>query len=164
MTTLYFTIKKQELFDLIQKSYPSSYELYESVKKDFPRMQVKLNGAVQKNLGEFVQWIKEHDNKYLFPVLLLCNQNAHFYYYEKLYTILAKYNYHLVSRTTAPPVSLCTHITLLPIMKQICVKNDYDVVELEPVNENCIVKKSIHIEMIVDLCYSGEVMIRVQLF
>lgn len=163
-TTLYFTIKKHELFDLIQKSFPSAYDLYESVKKDFPRMQVKLNGVVQHRLCDFVQWMKEHEPSYLYTVLLLCNQNAHFYYYEKLYTILAKYNYHLVSRSNTPPFSLCTNITLLPIMKQVCVQNDYNVIELETGDSNHVIKKAIQVEMIVDLCSSGDVMIRVRLF
>jgi hypothetical protein len=163
-TTLYFTIRKQELFDLIQKSFPSAYDLYESVKKDFPRMQVRLNGTVQHQLCDFVQWIKKNEVAYLVPVLLLCNQNAHYYYYEKLYTVLAKYNYHLVSSTQTVPFSLCTNITLLPIMKQVCVQNQYDVIELETPSENCVIKKKIHVEMIVDLCSSEDVMIRIRLF
>jgi hypothetical protein len=169
-TSLYFTLKKQELYMLIQKSYRDSLDLYDAVKKDFPRMSVRLNGFLQSDLTEFVQWIRNYDMQYLQPILLLCNQNAHYYYYEKLYNILVKHDYHLVTRsydafkTAVPPLPLETNVTLLPIMKQVCVKNEYEVIEIAEPEHDKIVRKRMNVEMIVDLCQSSDVLIRVHLF
>lgn len=174
-TSLYFTLKKQDLYMLIQKSYRDSLELYDAVKKDFPRMRVRLNGVDQSDLTEFVQWIRNYDSQYLHPILLLCNQNAHYYYYEKLYNILAKHDYHLVTRThvtplldsynpkSAPPLPLETNVTLLPIMKQVCVKNEYEVIEVLPPENDKVIRKRMNVEMIVDLCQSTDVLIRIHL-
>jgi len=170
-TSLYFTLKKHELYDMIQKSYRDSLELYDAVKKDFPRMRVKLNGVMQSNLTEFVHWIRNYDIQYLQPILLLCNQNAHYYYYEKLYNILSKHDYHLVTRsyTTDEPMNpmqmpLATDITLLPIMKQVCVRNEYEVIEIIPPSADKVVRKRMNVEMIVDLCQSSDVLIRIHLY
>jgi hypothetical protein len=159
---IFFSIPKNELFDLINKSFMDAIQLLEAVKKDFNRMTVYYNGNKETEYILFLQKIIEHSDL-LNYILLLCNQNAHFYYYNKLYTILSKYGYHIVQSLNNNDASLITDIKINPFIKQIVLSNSYKVIEIDN-NSDIKLKKNMTVDMIVNLSCNDDVLFRINLF
>ena len=137
-------------------------QLLEAVKKDFNRMTVYYNGNKETEYILFLQKIIEHSDL-LNYILLLCNQNAHFYYYNKLYTILSKYGYHIVQSLNNNDASLITDIKINPFIKQIVLSNSYKVIEIDN-NSDIKLKKNMTVDMIVNLSCNDDVLFRINLF
>jgi|688.fasta_scaffold499492_2 hypothetical protein len=159
---IHFSISKNELFELISKSFTDSIQLLEAVKKDFHRMSVFYNGNKELDYIIFLQKIINYPDL-LNTILLLCNQNAHFYYYNKLYNILSKYGYHIIQSSSTDVSSLTTNITINPFVKQIVLTNSYKVVEIDN-NSEIKFKKNIIVHMIVNLSCNDDVLYRINLF
>jgi hypothetical protein len=161
---IHFSISKNELFTLIDKSFTDSIQLLEAVKKDFNRMSIIFNNIKQTNYIEFLEKIINIPNLLNF-ILLLCNQNAHFYYYNKLHTILSKYGYYIVqsSSNINDNLSLITNITINPFVKQVVLSNKYCVIEIDK-NSDINVKKNMDVDMIVNLSCNDDILFRINLF
>jgi hypothetical protein len=159
---IHFSISKNELLEMINKSFIDSIQLLESVKKDFNRMTVFYNSNRETNYIKFLQKILDVPNL-LHTILLLCNQNAHYYYYNKLYTILTKYGYHIIQSSNNNIENLITNITINPFVKQIVLENSYRIVEIDTSAEMKL-KKNMNVQMIVNLSCNDDILFRITLF
>jgi len=159
---IHFSISKSELLEIINKSFVDSIQLLESVKKDFNRMTVFYNNVKQDDYIKFLQKIISIPDL-LHTILLLCNQNAHFYYYNKLYTIISKYGYHIIQSSNTNIENLITNITINPFVKQIVLENSYRVVEIDN-NSEIKLKKNMDVKMIVNLSCNDDILFRIMLF
>lgn len=159
---IHFSISKQELLEMINKSFIDSIQLLESVKKDFNRMTIFYNNVKQDDYINFLQKIIIIPDL-LHIILLLCNQNAHYYYYNKLYTIISKYGYHIIQSSNTNLDNLITNIIINPLVKQIVLQNSYRVVEIDT-NAEVKLKKNMEVQMIVNLSCNEDVLFRIKLF
>jgi hypothetical protein len=159
---IHFSIPKNELLELINKSFSDSIQLLDTVKKDYNRMTVYYNSTREESYVNFLQQIINFPDL-LNTILLLCNQNAHFYYYNKLYTILSRYGYHIIQSANNDISTLITNITINPFVKQIVLENSYRIVEID--NNSAIkIKKNMNVYMIVNLSCNDDILFRIVLF
>ena len=77
---IHFSISKNELFELINKSFTDSIQLLEAVKKDFHRMSVFYNGNKEIDYIIFLQKIINYPD--LLHIILLS-----LYYGKTIYHI-----------------------------------------------------------------------------
>ena len=158
---IHFSISKSELLEIINKSFVDSIQLLDCVKKDFNRMSVFYNNTRQEDYIKFLEKIIDLPDL-LHTILLLCNQNAHFYYYNKIYTIISKYGYHIIQSSNTNVDNLITNIIINPLVKQIVLENSYRVVEID--KSEMKIKKNMNVKMIVNLSCNDDVLFRIKLF
>ena len=78
----------------------------------------------------YAEYIKANFPEYLEKILLISNQNAHFYYYNKIFNILSKKDFHLVA-TDNDTKYLITEFTLNTLIKQATLTNKYNVITFD---------------------------------
>lgn len=158
-----FHISKEVFFKSILNGFSSNVELLNAVKNDFPRMDVFINRKQFKIYHLFLETIKNKYPNYLKKILLLTNQNAHFYYYNEIFNILSKHEYHFVSYSAEKNDKkklLKTCFNLSPFIKQACLYNTYNVITVNECNQK--IHRTIMITTIIDLLILDPVLIKIE--
>ena len=157
MTTTYFTISKQLFINSIKESFTDKTTLLNAVKQDVPRMIIKLNGIEYHTYLELLEKLHTKHIEYLDIILLMCNQNAHYYYYEKIFSILQKDNIQLVSCQSK---ELQTLLSFTPLIRQITLKNMYHAMVI---NEHLVkIIRTIKVTLILDLSILDPVIVKIE--
>ena len=95
MSLTTFSISKDVYFSSIRTGFKSNVELLNAVKADFRRIDIIINGKKYTEYHEFLEYIKNTYPNFLEKVLLISNQCAHFYYYNKIFDILSKKDFQI---------------------------------------------------------------------
>ncbi len=151
MSVTTFSISKDVYFKSISSGFKDKIGLVNAVKLDYPRMDVIVNNKKYSEYYEFLEYVKRDYPEYLTKILLLTNQNAHFYYYNKIFDILSKYDFHFVSDDDKNQKDkyLKTQFVLNPIVKQASLFNKYNVISITDNGEK--IHRTLYIKTIVDL-------------
>jgi hypothetical protein len=157
---MHFTLNKTEYINHISSSFNDKTKLLEAVRLDCHRMTISINGVVYDNYLDLLEALDKKYKPYMDIICLFCNQNAHHLYYEKVHNILSKKNIILVSNSdNTDRNSLSTNITILPIIKQISLKNTYQAITIN--SDHVEVLKTIIITIIVDLVLLDDIIVRI---
>jgi hypothetical protein len=151
MSITTFSISKDVYFKSISSGFKDKIGLLNAVRLDYPRMDVIINEKRYKEYFEFLEYVKKDYPEYLTKILLLTNQNAHFYYYNKIFDILSRYDFHFVSDDDNNKNNkyLKTKFTLNPIIKQASLFNKYNVISINDTGEK--IHRTLHIKTLIDL-------------
>ena len=120
-----FNISKEVYFNSISSVFPDNVSILTQVKLDFPRMDIFINKKKINDYHIFLEKIRKDYSDYLEKILLLTNQNAHFYSYNKIFNILSKKDFHIISVISEPNEKkyLCTEFTLNALIKNRCIEH-----------------------------------------
>lgn len=161
MTTT-FTISKEVYFNSISSGFDNNIELLNAVKQDYNRIDIYINEKKIDKYYKFLEFIKMNFPNCLEKILLLSNQNAHFYYYNKIFNIVSKNDFHLV---TSEPDQDCekylkTYFTLNNLIKQAKLVNKYNIVTVDELGKN--IHKTILVTTVIDLVIIDPILIKIE--
>ena len=126
MESVFHVISKEEFMDNI--SYEDKSQLIQAVKKDWNRLNIFINGEKRLRYHEFLILLKAKYKNFLELMLLLSNQNVHYYTYKKLFNILSQVNYHIITNKSCGERNLvATHFNITPVIKQAIIVNTYNI-------------------------------------
>lgn len=159
-----FNISKEVYFNSISAVFPDNVSLLKQVKVDFPRMDIFINKKKINDYHVFLEKIGKDYPDYLEKILLLSNQNAHFYAYNKIFNILSKKDFHIISVLSEPTEKryLCTEFILNSLIKQAVIYNKYKVITLDQENLDKEVYRTLLITTIIDLVILNPILIKIQ--
>lgn len=155
-----FTISKDVYFNSISTGFKDNISLLDAVRMDFPRMDIIVNKKKQECYHSFLEFIKTYYNDYLYKILLLTNQNAHFYYYNKIFEILSKHDYHFVSDDSRSKKYLRTEFNISPFIKQACLYNKYNVITIDDNGHK--IHRTLLITTIIDLVILDPIVVNIK--
>jgi hypothetical protein len=155
-----YFISKDVFFNSIMTGLENNIKLLNQVKNDYPRIDIRINNIRFQFYYQFLDYIVKNYKPYLNKILLLCNQNAYFASYNKIFKILDQYEFHLTSKTLdcKNNKNLKVIIKLTPFFKHAYLYNVYDVWEINHNGERKI--KTICIDTIIDLVTVEPVLIK----
>ena len=157
-----FTIAKDVYFSSIKNGFATNLDLLHAVKTDFNRIDIFINNVQYTEYYKFLEYIKDFYTEYLERILLLANQNAHFYYYNKIFNILSKKDFHLVSSDSVTKF-LKTEFILNNVIKQAVITNKYQVITVDNCkNVDKKIHKTILITTVIDLVILDPIFIKLQ--
>lgn len=157
-----FNISKEVYFNSISAGFSSKVAILNAVKNDYNRMDVCVNGKSIKDYHIFLEYIQQNYPDYLEKILLLTNQNAHFYYYNKIFNILSKKDFHIVScESDKEDVKyLKTEFNLNSIIKQAILYNKYSVITVDEEGDKC--HRTMLVTTVIDLVILDPILIKIQ--
>ena len=131
MKKIYYKVSKDIFINEIK--YKNKVDLIKSVKNDWKRSLVLINNTKYCEFYDFLKRVKGDFNEYLEIILLLSNQSAHFYNYNKIFSILSKYDFHFSTKLDNPDTKskICTEFIITPMIKQAVIKNTYNIYKIE---------------------------------
>tara|TARA_B100000242_G_scaffold294239_1_gene275662 strand:+ start:1674 stop:2174 length:501 start_codon:yes stop_codon:yes gene_type:complete len=159
-----FNISKEVYFNSISSVFPDNVSILTQVKLDFPRMDIFINKKKINDYHVFLEKIRKDYSDYLEKILLLTNQNAHFYSYNKIFNILSKKDFHIISVISEPNEKkyLCTEFTLNALIKQAVIYNKYKVITVDQQDSDKQVYRTLLITTIIDLVILNPILIKIQ--
>lgn len=159
-----FNISKEVYFNSISSVFPDNVSILTQVKLDFPRMDIFINKKKINDYHIFLEKIRKDYSDYLEKILLLTNQNAHFYSYNKIFNILSKKDFHIISVISEPNEKkyLCTEFTLNALIKQAVIYNKYKVITVDQQDSDKQVYRTLLITTIIDLVILNPILIKIQ--
>lgn len=167
--TCFFTIDKSTYLQSIEEAFQNESELHQSVRLDVGRMYLECNGKVYHTYDSFVHRIRQLcvEERIQRLILMLCNQTAHYLYYERVFTTLQKRGIHLVSAhtdlRTSHSHSLSTTLHLTPMLKQVVLQNVYHALQVSEMSSiDTKVLKLIRVSVIIDLNTMDPVLVKLQ--
>jgi len=157
-----FNISKEVYFNSISTGFVDKVSILNAVRQDYNRMDVIINGKKIENYHEFLDYVKKKYPDYLEKILLLTNQNAHFYYYNKIFNILSKKDFHIVSYDSESEdiKYLKTVFNLNALIKQVILYNKYRVITVDNSGQN--LHRTMLITTIIDLVILDPILIKIQ--
>lgn len=164
MSITTFNISKEVYFNSISSGFKDNIALLNAVKTDYNRNEIYINNKLFPEYHEFLQYVKDFFPNLLDKILLLSNQNAHFYYYNKIFNILSKKDFHLIS--LEPKLMnkyIKTYFNLNNLIKQATLVNKYNVVSIDMDQK---IPKKIHktilVTTVIDLVILDPILIKIQ--
>ena len=161
MSLTTFNISKDVYFKIIKNGFKTNIDLLNALRQDFNRIDIIINNKKYDEYHTFLEYVKNNYPNFLEKILLISNQNAHFYYYNKIFNILSKKDFHLVSTDTTSIKYLKTEFTLNNLIKQATLINKYNVITVDS-----SVDKNIHRTMLVttvfDLVILDPILIKIE--
>jgi len=159
-----FNISKEVYFNSISSVFPDTVSILKQVKLDFPRMDIFINKKKFNDYHVFLEKIGKDYPDYLEKILLLTNQNAHFYSYNKIFNILSKKDFHIISGISESNEKryLCTEFILNSLIKQAVIYNKYNVITVDQQDSNNQVYRTLLITTIIDLVILNPILIKIQ--
>ena len=161
MSLTTFNISKDVYFTSIKNGFRTNIDLLNAVKQDFNRIDIIINKKKYEEYYTFLEYIKNNFPSFLEKILLISNQNAHFYYYNKIFNIISKKDFHLVSTDSNSIKYLKTEFTLNNLIKQATLLNKYNVITVDS-----SAKKNIHrtmlITTVIDLVILDPILIKIE--
>jgi hypothetical protein len=126
MESVFHLISKEEFFNTID--FDNKTLLIQAVKKDWNRLNIFINNVKTRHYHEFLLLLKAKYKNYLEIMLCLSNQNVHYYMYRKLFNILSRVNYHVITdKSCAEKNLVATHFNITPVIKQAIIVNSYNI-------------------------------------
>ena len=159
MSLTTFNISKDVYFASIKNGFKSNIDLLNAVRQDFNRIDIFINKKKYTEYYEFLEYIKANFPEYLEKILLISNQNAHFYYYNKIFNILSKKDFHLVA-TDNDTKYLITEFTLNTLIKQATLTNKYNVITVDSVGKT--IHKTMQVTTVIDLIILDPILIKIE--
>lgn len=159
MSLTTFNISKDVYFASIKNGFKSNIDLLNAVRQDFNRIDIFINKKKYTEYYEFLEYIKTNFPQYLEKILLISNQNAHFYYYNKIFNILSKKDFHLVA-TDNDTKYLITEFTLNTLVKQATLTNKYNVITVDTGGKT--IHKTMQVTTVIDLIILDPILIKIE--
>ena len=126
MNTIFHVISKEDFIN--QLTYDDKSQLINAVKKDWNRINIYINKNKISDYHTYLTLIKRKYSDFLELMLLLSNQNVHYYPYKKLFDILSQINYTMVTnRKTNDSNIVTTDFNITPLIKQAIITNSYNI-------------------------------------
>ena len=161
MSSTTFNISKDVYFTSIKNGFRSNIDLLNAVKTDFNRIDIIINKKKYEEYYTFLEYIKNNFPSFLEKILLISNQNAHFYYYNKIFNILSKKDFHLVSSDSDSIKYLKTEFTLNNLIKQATLLNKYNVITVDSSSDKNI-HRTMLITTVIDLVILDPILIKIE--
>jgi len=147
MESVFYVIPKEEFLNNI--SYDDKSLLIQAVKKDWNRLNIFINNGKMIYYHNFLTLLKTKYKSFLEIMLILSNQNVHYYTYKKLFNILSQVNYHLITNKSYGEKNLvATHFNITPVIKQAIIINTYNIVRSDEKPPLAIIKITTIINLI----------------
>ena len=159
MSVTTFNISKDVYFTSIKNSFKTNIDLLNAVKVDFNRIGISINTKQYTEYYAYLEYLRNNHPTFLEKVLLISNQNAHFYYYNKIFNILSKQDFHLVS-TQQDHKFLKTDIILNNLIKQATLTNKYNVISTCDKGQK--IHKTMLVTTIIDLIILDPILIKIE--
>jgi len=161
MSLTTFNISKDVYFKSIKNGFKTNIDLLNAVRQDFNRIDIIINNKKYDEYHTFLEYVKNNYPNFLEKILLICNQNAHFYYYNKIFNILSKKDFHLVSTDTTSIKYLKTEFTLNNLIKQATLINKYNVITIDSsVDKN--IHRTMLVTTVIDLVILDPILIKIE--
>lgn len=154
---VFYKLNKEVFFNTVK--FKDCNTLLKAVKLDWNRQDIWLNGRKQKSFVKFLEFINQSYPEYLEKILMLCNQNAHFCSYNKIFDIISKYDYHFSTTSDKEQDTVKTEFNLSVIIKQGVVNNTYDVFRIE---NDVKVYRRIRITTIIDFSTLDPIVVKIE--
>uniref|UniRef100_A0A6C0B447 Uncharacterized protein n=1 Tax=viral metagenome TaxID=1070528 RepID=A0A6C0B447_9ZZZZ len=156
MKKIYYKVSKDVFINEIK--YKNKVDLIKAVKNDWNRSLVLINNIKYCSFYDFLQRIRCDFNEYLEIILLLSNQSAHFYNYNKIFSILSKYSFHFSTKLDNPDTKskICTEFIITPMIKQAVIKNTYNIYKIE---NSVKIYRILKITSIINLSLNNPIMV-----
>lgn len=161
MSLTTFSISKDVYFSSIRTGFKSNVELLNAVKADFRRIDIIINGKKYTEYHEFLEYIKNTYPNFLEKVLLISNQCAHFYYYNKIFDILSKKDFHVVNSEQNEFKNLRTEFVLNTLIKQATLTNKYNVITVDN-NSDEKIHRTMLITTVIDLVILDPILVKIE--
>tara|TARA_X000000950_G_C13789200_1_gene608627 strand:+ start:185 stop:682 length:498 start_codon:yes stop_codon:yes gene_type:complete len=161
MSLTTFNISKDVYFNSIKNGFRSNIELLNAVRQDFNRIDIIINSKKYDEYHKFLEYIKNNYPNFLEKILLISNQNAHFYYYNKIFNILSKKDFHLVSTDVDSIKYLKTEFTLNNLIKQATLINKYNVITVDSCADKNI-HRTMLVTTVIDLVILDPILIKIE--
>ena len=159
MSITTFSISKDVYFASIKNSFKTNIDLLNAVKTDFNRIVISINKTKYTEYYAYLEYLRNNHPTFLEKVLLVSNQNAHFYYYNKIFNILSKKDFHLVSATEDVKY-LKTDIILNNLIKQVTLTNKYNVISTSGQGKK--IHKTMLVTTMIDLIILDPILIKIE--
>ena len=157
MESAFHVIPKEEFLNEI--SYDDKTLLIQAVKKDWNRLNIFVNNVKMIYYHNFLTLLKTKYKSFLEVMLILSNQNVHYYTYKKLFNILSQVNYHLITNKSCEEENLvATHFNITPVIKQAIIVNTYNITR-ETDNPALIIIK---ITTIINLITNDPIIVKIE--
>jgi|TARA_B100000925_G_C22004450_1_gene472916 hypothetical protein len=161
MSLTTFNISKDVYFKSIKNGFKTNIDLLNAVRQDFNRIDIIINNKKYDEYHTFLEYVKNNYPNFLEKILLISNQNAHFYYYNKIFNILSKKDFHLVSTDTTSIKYLKTEFTLNNLIKQATLINKYNVITIDSsVDKN--IHRTMLVTTVIDLVILDPILIKIE--
>ena len=161
MSLTTFNISKDVYFKSIKNGFKTNIDLLNAVRQDFNRIDIIINNKKYDEYHTFLEYVKNNYPNFLEKILLISNQNAHFYYYNKIFNILSKKDFHLVSTDTTSIKYLKTEFTLNNLIKQATLINKYNVITVDSsVDKN--IHRTMLVTTVIDLVILDPILIKIE--
>ncbi len=161
MSLTTFNISKDVYFKSIKNGFKTNIDLLNAVRQDFNRIDIIINNKKYDEYHTFLEYVKNNYPNFLEKILLISNQNAHFYYYNKIFNILSKKDFHLVSTDTSSIKYLKTEFTLNNLIKQATLINKYNVITIDSsVDKN--IHRTMLVTTVIDLVILDPILIKIE--
>jgi len=159
MKTFFYKISKNAFLESIK--FKNKIDLIKAVKLDWNRSLIVLNKHHYKDFYDFLKKIKTDYNDYLEIILLLSNQCAHFYNYNKIFSIISDYNFHFSTKSDNHDETskIYTEFTLNPLIKQAIIKNTYNIYKVE---KSVKIYRILKITTIINLCINNPIVLKLE--
>ena len=161
MSLTTFSISKDVYFSSIRTGFKSNVELLNAVKADFRRIDIIINGKKYIEYHEFLEYIKNTYPNFLEKVLLISNQCAHFYYYNKIFDILSKKDFHVVNSEQNEFKNLRTEFVLNTLIKQATLTNKYNVITVDN-NSDEKIHRTMLVTTVIDLVILDPILVKIE--
>ena len=162
MSLTTFNISKDVYFTSIKQGFKTNIDLLNAVKTDFNRIDIYINNKKYNTYYEFLDYINKSFPEFLEKILLISNQNAHFYYYNKIFNILSKKDFHLVATDDTSIKYLKTEFILNNLIKQVTLTNKYNVITVDSTDSEKKIHKTMLVITVIDLVILDPILIKIQ--
>lgn len=159
MKTFFYKISKNAFLKSIK--FKNKIDLIRAVKLDWNRSLIVLNKTHYGEFYDFLEKIKTDYNDYLEIILLLSNQCAHFYNYNKIFSIISDYDFHFSTKSDNLDATskIYTAFTINPLIKQAIIKNTYNIYKVE---KSVKIYRILKITTIINLCINNPIVLKLE--
>lgn len=156
---LFYKINKEVYYNTV--TFKDQTSLLTAVKQDWDRIDIWFNGTKQTSYVGFLENITNNFPEYLDKILSICNQNAHFSSYNKIFEIISKYDYHFstIDNQSKQHETVKTEFNFQYIIKQGIITNTYKIFKVEG---DAMIYRTIKISTIIDFCTADPVLVKIE--
>ena len=114
-----------------------------------------------KRLIRYYEKITNKFPDYIDKILAICNQNAHFSSYNKIFDIISKHDYHFstINNESKEHETVKTVFNFQFVIKQGIITNTYKIFKVQG---DAVVYKTIKISTIIDFCTADPVLVKIE--
>ena len=156
---LFYKINKEVYFNSV--NFDDQTDLLKAVRQDLNRIEVWFNGERQKSYLKFLEKITNKFPDYIDKILAICNQNAHFSSYNKIFDIISKHDYHFstINNESKEHETVKTVFNFQFVIKQGIITNTYKIFKVQG---DAVMYKTIKISTIIDFCTADPVLVKIE--